>query len=76
MKRPVANPPMLATTAARAVSASTPVASATVAATPWSPSHSSVETGPGETQLTRMPRGPNSWASDLLRLTSAALAAP
>ena len=41
-----------------------------------SPSQRSVPTGPGETALTRMPCGPNSWDSDLVRLTSAALAAP
>jgi hypothetical protein len=33
-------------------------------------------TYPGETQLIRIPRGPNSWDSDLLRFTTAALAAP
>ena len=62
--------------AARAVSASTPVAAPTVSATPCSPSQRSVPTGPGEMQFTRMPFAPNSCASDLLRLTSAALAAP
>ena len=44
---------------------SPPCAAATVAATPWSPSQSSVETGPGLTVLTRMPRGPTSFDSDL-----------
>ena len=47
----------------------------TVAATPWSPSHRSVSTGPGLTVLTRTPRGPNSLDSALQKLVSAALAA-
>ena len=55
---------------------STPLAFAAVAATPASPSQRSVATGPGETELSRMPRGPNSCDSDLVRLTRAALAAP
>ena len=33
-------------------------------------------TGPGDTALIRMPRGPNSWERVLVRLTSAAFAAP
>ena len=73
VNRPVAMP---ATAVSRTVSASTPVASPIVAATPCSPSHRSVLTWPGETQLTRMPCGPNSCASDLLKLTTAALATP
>jgi len=36
----------------------------------------SVATGPGDTALTLIPRGPNSCASVLVRLTSAAFAAP
>ncbi len=47
-----------------------------VRATPRSPSQSSVPTGPGETALTWMPFGPNSWASDMVRFTTAAFAAP
>jgi hypothetical protein len=76
VKRPVAKPPILAMTVSRAVSASIPVAFATVSATPCSPTQSSVLTGPGETALTRTPRGPNSWASDLVRVTSAAFGRP
>ena len=48
---------------------------ATVAATPPSPSHRSVSTGPGLTVLTRTPRGPTSFDSDLQKLVRAALAA-
>ena len=76
VNRPVANPPMPATTLSRAVAASTPIALPTVWATPFSPSHRSVLTGPGETELMRMPRGPNSCESDFARLTRAAFAAP
>ena len=76
VNRPVAKPPMLATTCSRAVSASIPAVRATVSATPPSPSHRSVATGPGEIQFTWMPFGPNSCASVLLRLTSAAFAGP
>lgn len=76
VKRPVAKPPMLAMTFFFAVSASTPVAFATVSATPPLPSQRSVLTGPGETSLMRMPRGPNSCDSDFVRLMSAAFAAP
>src|SRR6478609_2861819 len=74
VKRPVAKPPMLATTLSRALSLSLPVALATVSATPPAPNQRSVTTGPGDTQLTRIPRGPNSCDKDLLRLTSAAFA--
>ena len=52
------------------VSGSPPCASATLAATPWSPSQSPVETGPGLTVLTRTPRGPTSFDSDLEKLAS------
>ena len=51
---------MLARTLFFAVSGSTPVAFATVCATPSLPSQRSVLTGPGETSLMRMPRGPSS----------------
>src|SRR5580700_4839975 len=54
---------MLARTFFLAVSGSTPVAFATVAATPSFPSHRSVATGPGDTSLIRMPEGPNSCES-------------
>jgi hypothetical protein len=60
----------LATSSGRA-----PVAWLTVAATPWSPSHRSVATGPGLIVFTRMPRGPTSLDRDLEKLASAALAA-
>src|ERR1019366_544308 len=76
VNRPVAKPPMLATAFLRAVSASTPVALATVSATPPLPSHRSVLTGPDDTAFTWMPCDPNSCASDLVRFTTAALAAP
>jgi hypothetical protein len=55
--------------------ASPPLARATVAATPASPSHSGVATGPGLTVLTRTPRGPTSLDSDLEKFSRAALAA-
>ena len=55
---------------------STPVAAPIVAATPSSPSHRSVATGPGETLLMRMPLGPSSCDSAFARFSSAALAAP
>ena len=61
---------------ARAVAGSTPAFRPTVAATPSSPSHRSVLTGPGEMAFTRIPRGPNSCDSDFVRLRRAALAAP
>lgn len=57
VSRPVAKPPMPAMIVLRAVSASTPVALATVSATPCSLRRRSVATGPGETALTRMPHG-------------------
>ena len=50
-----------------------PCALATVSATPPSPSHRSVSTGPGLTVLTRTPRGPNSFDSALQRLRQCAL---
>jgi hypothetical protein len=46
-----------------------------VAATPLSPSHRSVATGPGLTGLTRMPCGPTSLDSDLRKFAGAASAA-
>src|SRR2546421_2451498 len=52
-----------------------PVARLTVAATPWSPSHRSVATGPGLIVLTRMPYWPACLDRDLEKLASAALAA-
>src|SRR5438067_8855929 len=68
VKRRVA---MLAAAVSRTVLASEPVAFATVSATPCAPSQRSVLTCPGETQFTRIPRAPNSCASDLLRSTTA-----
>ncbi len=52
-----------------------PEALATVAATPSSASQSAVSTGPGLIVLTRTPRGPSSFDSDLQKLVSAAFAA-
>jgi hypothetical protein len=60
----------------RTVSAPEPLAAPTVAATPSSPSHRSVATGPGATLVIRIPCGPNSWASDWARFANAVLAAP
>jgi hypothetical protein len=57
VKRPVAMPAM---TASRTSSGSFPVAAPTVSATPRSPSHRWVPTGPGETALTRIPLDLNS----------------
>jgi hypothetical protein len=48
---------------------------AKVSATPPAPSHRSVATGPGLIALARMPRGPNSFDTDFVKLTSAAFAA-
>ena len=72
MKRPDAESPAAAFCTA---AGSPPVAPATVAATPWSPSQSSVATGPGLTELTRIPFGPTSFESDLQKLARADLAA-
>src|SRR5215203_5437084 len=55
--------------------ASIPCALATLSATPPSPSHSWVDTGPGLTVLTRIPLGPTSLESDLEKFSRAALAA-
>jgi hypothetical protein len=52
-----------------------PVARLTVCATPLSPSHRSVATGPGLTVLTRIPWGPTSLDRALEKLARAALAA-
>ena len=48
---------------------------ATVAATPFSPSQSGVDTGPGLIVLNRRPWGPNSLESDLERFQTAAFVA-
>ena len=56
-KRPVTEPAAALSATSWGVS---PVAPATVCATPPSPSHSAVPTGPGLTVLTLMPRGPSS----------------
>ena len=68
-------PAVDATTCLRAVSASTPDAFATVAATPSGPSHSAVSTGPGLTVFIRIPEGPTSFDSAFEKLVSAAFAA-
>jgi hypothetical protein len=73
LKRPEAMPVV---TCSRMSAASTPATRPTVAATPSSPSHRSVETGPGETLLMRMPFGPSSCDSAFATFSSAALAAP
>ena len=72
MKRPVADAPAAA---AATASGSPPEAWATVAATPWSPSQRPVDTGPGLTVVTRMPRGPTSFDSAFEKFASAAFAA-
>ena len=48
---------------------------AMVAATPFSPSHSGVDTGPGLIVLKRSPCAPNSFDSDFDRFHTAALVA-
>lgn len=73
VKRPVDIAPVAP---ARTASAPTPVAAPTVAATPVSPSHRSVATGPGAMLVIRMPCGPSSCESDFATFSKAALAAP
>ena len=72
VNRPVDVPAAACSTTARG---SRLFAPPTVAATPWSPSHRSVSTGPGLTVFTRTPRGPSSLDSALQKLLSAAFAA-
>ena len=59
----------------RASSNETPMLLATVAATPFSPSQSGVDTGPGLTVLNRNPCGPNSFDNDFERFQTAAFVA-
>src|SRR5580700_4805386 len=73
----VVNRPVAASAAAcwATSSALLPVTRATVLATPSSPNHSAVETGPGLTVLTRILCAATSLESDLEKLDKAALAA-
>src|SRR5947208_3263939 len=66
VNRPVG---MAAIAWARTASAPPPVDAPIVAATPWSPSHRSVATGPGDTLLMRTPCGASSCESALERLS-------
>ena len=73
VKRPVG---MAAVTWSRTAAGSTPAAAPRLAATPSWPSQRSVATGPGETLLMRIPRGPSSCERAFATLSSAAFAAP
>ena len=72
VKRPVGDCPAAP---CRTSAGSAPVARDTVAATPSAPSQRSVATGPGLTELTRMPAAASSFDSDFEKLSSPAFAA-
>src|SRR3954471_22509081 len=72
--RPVARPIASGASVVSTVSRSLHACAAMMSAAPPSSVHHGVSTGPGETVLTRMPRGANSSDSALVRLLRPALA--